>query len=206
MRDRKSRIILIMKVLAILGSPRRGGNAETLLDKALEGVQSTGVSLEIEKVVLNELKFSPCQECGGCDKTGRCVLKDAMQDIYKKIDQADAVIISSPIFFGSLPAQVKAMIDRYQCRWVAKYILEEKEIRPAKKGLLILVEASARESFLKNAQSIIKNFFAVSNIGFTAKLYCPQVDKRGDILKDEDCLKRAFELGKETIKNDGRGQ
>lgn len=192
-----------MKLLAILGSPRRGGNAEVLLDKLIMAAQSTAADLVTEKIVLNGLKFSPCQECGGCERTGRCVLQDAMQDVYQKIFQADMVVIASPIFFGSLPAQVKAMIDRYQCRWVARYVLMEKEAPRPKKGVLILVEGSTREDFFQNAESIVKNFFAVSNIKLTDKLYCPGLDKKAQVLEDLPCLKKAAALGEKLLADKG---
>ena len=179
-----------MKVLGILGSPRRGGNSEFLLDKALEGAQSRG--LDTEKIVLNELKFSPCQECGGCAKSGKCVVNDEMRLIYKKVDRADRIILASPIFFGSLPAQVKAMVDRYQCRWIAKYVLGKKDSRPSKRGFLILVSAAGKKSFFKNAESIVKNLFAVLDIEFKGKLYCPNVDNKAGISEHPDCLKQAF--------------
>ncbi len=183
-----------MKVLGILGSPRRGGNSELLLDKALEGAQSRG--LDTEKIVLNELKFSPCQECAGCARNGKCVVNDEMQLIYKKVDRADRIILASPIFFGSLPAQVKAMIDRYQCRWAAKNIFKKASRAKAKKGYLILVSAANKDSFFKNAESIVKNLFAVLDIEFKGKLYCPNVDNKAGILEHPDCLKQAFELSK----------
>lgn len=186
-----------MKVLGILGSPRKGGNSEILLDKALEGAKACG--LDIEKIVLNELNFSPCQECGGCDKTGRCVIDDDMCTIYKKLEEAEAIILASPIFFGSLPAQVKAMIDRYQCRWIAKYVLDEKDQQTSKRGFLILVSGSNRDRFFKNAESIVKNFFAVLGVEFKESLYCPNVDKKARILEHPDYLKRAFELGKNLL-------
>ena len=186
-----------MKTLGILGSPRRDGNSEVLLDKALEGAKSS--RLDTEKIILNELKFSPCQECGGCAKTGECIINDDMQIIYKKLDQAQTIILATPIFFGSLPAQVKAMIDRCQCLWVAKYVLAKKETKSAKRGLLILVSAANRDSFFKNAQSIVKNFFAVLDIEFAGNLYCPNIDEKGKILEYPDCLKRAIELGKKTV-------
>ena len=184
-----------VKALGILGSPRRGGNSEVLLDKALEGAKSSG--LDTEKIILNELKFSPCQECSGCAKEGKCIINDDMQIIYKKLDQAQTIILATPIFFGSLPAQVKAMIDRCQCLWAAKYVLAKKETKPAKRGLLILVSAANRSSFFKNAQSIVKNFFAVLDIEFAGNLYCPNIDEKAKILECPDCLKRAIELGKE---------
>ena len=186
-----------MKALGILGSPRRGGNSEILLDKVLEGAEIVG--LDTEKIILNELKFSPCQECGGCQKSGECVIADDMQLIYKKLAEAEAVIVASPIFFGSLTAQVKAMIDRYQCRWAAKYILGKSTPRRCglvKKGCLILVSASNRDKFFKNAESIVKNFFAVLDIEFATSLYCPNIDGKAKILEHSDCLKKAFEIGR----------
>ncbi|MCX5679166.1 MAG: flavodoxin family protein, partial [Candidatus Omnitrophica bacterium] len=121
-----------MKVLGILGSPRRGGNAERLLDKALEGAIACGASAE--KISLNELTIRPCQECGGCDDTGECVIVDDMSMIYSSVDKADCIILASPIFFGELTAQTKAVIDRFQCRWVKKYRLK-KTSGVVKKGL-----------------------------------------------------------------------
>ena len=191
-----SRIILTMKILGILGSPRRGGNSELLLDKALEGAGSVGH--DTEKIVLNELKFSPCQECAGCAKTGKCVIDDDMQIVYKKLNEAGAIILATPVFFGSLPAQVKAMIDRCQCLWVAKYVLKKDTGLKAKKGYLILVSAANRDSFFKNAESIVKNFFSVLGVEFKGSLYCPNVDRKARILEHPDYLKRAFELGKQV--------
>ena len=186
-----------MKVLAILGSPRRGGNAEILLDRAVDGAKSKGH--QVEKVVLSELKFSPCIECGGCDKTGICVIKDDMQGIYQKIDQVEGVILASPIFFGSLPAQVKAMIDRYQCRWIGKHVLNQKFKHSGRKACLILVGGTNRESFFKNAESIAKNFFAVIDAEYKGKLWCPSVDGKAKILEHADHLKQATELGQSFL-------
>lgn len=184
-----------MKVLGILGSPRRGGNSEILLDKALEGARSS--AQQAEKIILNELKFLACQECGGCDRSGKCIIEDDMQAVYKKLDQAGAIILASPIFFGSLSAQTKAMIDRYQCRWVAKEVLGQKGPEQRKKGLLILVSGANREKFFKNAEGIVKNFFAVLNVEFSGNLYCSNVDEKARILKYPDYLKQAFTLGQD---------
>ncbi len=186
-----------MRLLGILGSPRRGGNSELLLDQALAGAKLKG--LDTEKIILNELKFVGCQECGGCRKNGECVVKDDMQDVYKKVAAADSIIIASPIFFGSLSSQVKAMIDRYQCLWTAKYILKKKVSLKPKKGSLILVSGTNRDKFFQNAESIVKNFFAVLGIEFAQGLYCPGIDQKAGILKHPDYLKQAFELGEKAF-------
>ena len=106
------------KVLGISASPRRGGNAEVLLDAALSGAAGAGAI--VEKIILNELCLKPCQACDGCSKTGACIIKDDMRQIYKKVDETDALIVASPIYFGSLAAQAKIMIDRFQPYWVRK--------------------------------------------------------------------------------------
>ena len=79
-----------MKVLGIYGSPRKGGNTDQLLDKALEGARSTGA--EIATVYARKLEMSGCIECGGCDKTGKCVVKDDMQTVYPILEEADVII------------------------------------------------------------------------------------------------------------------
>ena len=186
----------LMKILAIAGSPRRGGNTEILLDKAIDGAQDSGA--EVEKVVLNALNFRPCQECGGCDKTGVCVIKDDMQTIYRKVEEAEAVIVASPIFFGSLSAQVKMMIDRFQCCWVGKYVLK-KAVGKRKRGALIACGATDRADFFANARSIIKNFFATVNVAYERELFCFEVDEKGKVLEHQDLLDKAYQLGKDLV-------
>jgi multimeric flavodoxin WrbA len=188
-----------MYVLGINGSPRIGGNTDILLDRVLEAASTKGA--QTEKVILNQLKFSACQECANMRDDGTCIIEDDMQPLYKKIEQADVVILASPIFFGSLSAQTKMMIDRFQCLWRAKYILKKVVTEKKRKGLFICVEASQRKDFFENAKSIVKNFFATINAEYSDEFFCSGVDEKGKILKFPDVLKRAFELGKRFILN-----
>ena len=185
-----------MNVLGILGSPRRGGNAERLLDKALEGASVSGAS--VEKISLNELSIRPCQECGGCDDTGECVIADDMTVIYDSIDKADVVILASPVFFGELTAQTKAMIDRFQCRWVKKYRLKNTS-SAGKKGAFLCVSAWHKEEFFENAKKIAKIFFVVLDIAYAGDVWCQGVSGKGDIEKHPDSLEAAFKLGKDLV-------
>jgi multimeric flavodoxin WrbA len=191
-----------MKVLGISGSPRIGGNTDILLDKILEGAESKGASTE--KVILNTLKFSPCQECENIRDDGTCIVEDDMQPVYKKIEQADVIILGSPIFFGSLSAQTKMMIDRFQCAWRAKYILKKDIFKRRCKGAFISVEASDRKDFFDNAKSIVKNFFATINADYKEELLCSGIDEKGKILKHPDILKKAFELGERIVPSQRR--
>lgn len=187
-----------MKVVGISSSPRRSGNSEILLDRALEGAVSAGA--DVEKIVLNELNFKPCQECGGCDKTGVCVIRDDMESVYKKLNEADAVVISSPIFFVSLSAQAKMMIDRFQCAWVAKYVLQNAPRPEKRKGMFIGVGGSYRKDYFENARGIIRAFFATLDVEYAGELFCGGIAKKADIDQNENALNRAFALGKELVK------
>ncbi|HIE33377.1 MAG TPA: flavodoxin family protein, partial [Thermodesulfobacteriaceae bacterium] len=84
-----------MKILAFQGSPRIGGNTDTLLKAFLEGAREAGA--EVEKYDLYRLEFSPCIECGGCDETGECVLEDDLTPLYPKLFEADVIVLASPI-------------------------------------------------------------------------------------------------------------
>jgi len=182
-----------MKVLGINGSPRKGGNTEILLDNALKGAQNNGA--EVEKIVLNNLEFSPCQECENMSDDRFCIIEDDMQTVYRKAEEADAIILASPIFFGSLSAQTKMMIDRFQCVWRAKYILRKQVFGKRKIGTFVSVEGSKRKDFFDNARSIVKNFFVTINADYKEDLFCFGIDKKDAILKHPELLKNAFRLG-----------
>lgn len=187
-----------MKVVGISTSPRRSGNSEALLDRALEGAASAGA--DVEKIVLNELDFKACQECGGCLRSGVCVIRDGMSHIYKELDSADVVIISSPIFFASLSAQAKMMIDRFQCAWAAKYILNNPARTKKRRGVFISVAGSYRKDHFENARSIIKAFFATLDIEYAGELFYGPAEKMTDVEQDEKVLNRAYALGEGLVK------
>ena len=183
-----------MYILGISGSPRVGGNTDILLDKALEGASSDGA--EVEKVILNKLEMLTCQECEYTNDDGTCKIEDDFSGLYEKIKKANGIIVASPIFFGSLSAQTKIMIDRFQCSWKYNLSSDKNTGKIKKTGALILIEASTRDSFLDNAKSIIKNFFATAGINYNEELLCKGIDSKGEILKQPEKLNAAQNLGR----------
>ena len=109
------------KIIAILGSPRKEGNSDILLNSAIKGAKSNGAS--VEKIIVRDLQIAPCNSCGGCWEKGVCVIEDDMQKMYPKLVDADGIIVSSPIYFMGVSAQLKAFIDRCQAFWARKYVL-----------------------------------------------------------------------------------
>ena len=99
-----------MKVLAISASPRRGGNSDVLCDEFLKGAQESGH--EVQKIRLAEQKIAPCLACYGCADTHVCVRKDDMAGVLDALKAADVIVLASPVYFYSICAQMKTMIDR----------------------------------------------------------------------------------------------
>lgn len=99
-----------MRILGIVGSPRRNGNTEILMHEALKPATDSGC--ETEMFFLSEREVAPCDACGICFKTGSCVVKDDMQELYGMMARADGIIIGSPVYFGSVSSQAKAVMDR----------------------------------------------------------------------------------------------
>ncbi|HWR62228.1 MAG TPA: flavodoxin family protein, partial [Clostridia bacterium] len=116
---RKGNVYIMINILAIYGSHRRGYNSDMLLDKLLEGIGSDGA--EVEKVYASSGGIKSCTACEGCYKLGYCVIKDEMQQVYKSIDKADIIIAASPVYFYTVTSHMKKLIDRCQAVWAGKY-------------------------------------------------------------------------------------
>ncbi len=100
-----------MKILALIGSPRRGGNTELLVDEILRGAEEEGH--EVEKLRLYEREIQPCIDCRGCKREGhRCVLEDGMQEIYPRLQNSDIIIFGTPVYWYGPTAKMKLLIDR----------------------------------------------------------------------------------------------
>lgn len=188
-------------ILGILGSPRKDSNSGILLDEALRGAASNGA--EVKKICLGDLDFKGCISCGGCDKTGVCVLKDGMTPIYKELRDADAVILASPVYFAGITSQLKAMIDRCQSEWVAKQLGDRSggkvvvgsDLSPRRFGAFICISGHKKNIFFECAKKPVEAFFKVLGIDFVGELFFTGVENAGDIKNIKGSLEEAYKLG-----------
>lgn len=105
------------KVLILSGSPRKGGNSDLLCDEFIRGAKEAGN--ETEKIRVATKKVAPCIGCYFCsDNGGKCVYDDDMAEILQKMIDADVIVLASPVYFYSIDAQLKAVIDRTVARWL----------------------------------------------------------------------------------------
>ena len=187
-----------MKVLGIMGSPRRGSNTEILLDKALEGAKEAGA--EVEKVVVSELKVSPCREIYACLKDGNCAIKDDMQWLYKKLVDADHIVVASPIFFYGITSQAKAMVDRCQALWVRRHVLGiGKGDNRIRRGVFISVGATRGERLFDGAVLTVKYFFDAVGVKYAGDLLIRGIDGKAQIREHPKALQDAFRLGQRLV-------
>ena len=188
-----------MKVLGIAGSPRRGGNTDLLLAEVMKGAVSQGA--EVKTVILNNLKITPCQHCDACLATGRCRIDDDMQMIYRELEEANRVVLASPIQFMGPTAQMKLMIDRCQALWARKYVLNIPPLgtKQERKGLFISVGALKTANLFEPALTIVKSLFKVLDITYAGELVFPGIDEKGAITKHPEALRQAFVTGQKLV-------
>lgn len=99
------------KVLLISSSPRIGGNSDILCDQFAKGAAEAGA--EVEKIVLKEKEIHYCTGCGLCvQRKGSCSQKDDMSQIAQKMLEADVWVLATPVYFYTMSAQMKTLIDR----------------------------------------------------------------------------------------------
>ena len=107
------------KVLVLSTSPRRNSNSEALAEAFARGAADSGHEVEIISLRGKELRF--CMGCFACQKSGKCVLRDDMQEIVPKMEQADVLVFATPIYYYEMSGQMKTLLDRGNPLFVSDY-------------------------------------------------------------------------------------
>jgi multimeric flavodoxin WrbA len=189
-----------VKVLGIIGSPRKGGNTELLLEEALKGAEAGGA--EVQRLRVSDYAITPCRECHGCDETGECIILDDMQQIYPKLLEADIIFLASPIFFYGISGWAKNLVDRSQALWTKKYLVKDPSLgREGKKrkGFFISVGATKGQKLFEGAILTVKYFFDAFNAEYAGDLLLKGIEGKGDILKHPEALQQAFQAGRKLV-------
>ena len=193
-------------VLGISTSPRLNGNSDLLLKKALSGAESAGAN--VEYLSLNDYKINPCIECNACYKRGRCVVRDDYHQVLEKLIKADRLIFATPVFFMSVCAQAKMLIDRGQCLWAEKYILgnDNKPVyHPAeepselltqdRRAMVIAVGGSKSKKQFECIRWTFKTYLDGLRVNYVSGLFVGRVDEFGAIEKHPTAFDEAYKLG-----------
>lgn len=193
---------MTVKVLGIAASPRANGNSDILLQKALEGAESTGA--QTEYIRLADLNVAPCIECNHCYTTGQCKICDDFQMIISKILDADRIIFATPVFFMTVCAQAKLLIDRCQCLWARKVVLK-KPLEAAgtqlRCAMVLTVGGSRSKKMFESVRLTMKSWFDALDLHYLGGLFVNRVDEPGDIEKHPTAMTEAFRLGQELARS-----
>ncbi len=185
----------MVKVLGVAGSPRKNGNTDMLLAEFMRGAASKGASTKT--LFLRDMQISTCQHCDACLKAGICKIKDEMQGVYIDFQDADVIVLASPVQFTGVTAQMKAMIDRTQSLWAKKYVLKIPPLgdRRERKGFFISVGGRKVPNLFDPMLVMIKTFFRIIDVKYAGELLFSGIDEKGAIAQHPDALKQAFEAG-----------
>lgn len=175
------------KVLVISSSPRKGGNSDVLCDEFVKGAQEVGNT--VEKIFLKDKKINYCCACGLCNTNGysACSQNDDAPEILDKMIEADVIVLATPVYFYTMCAQLKTLIDR--C--CAKYTkIKNKEF------YYILTAADGNKKALERTVVELGGFLAcLDGANEKGVIYGTGVWQKGEVL-DTGLPKQAYEMGK----------
>ena len=182
-----------MKVLALEGSPRKGGNSSLLLDWVLEGVKKGGG--EFIRLRVADLDIQPCTGCGVCLSTGECVIRDDMDGVMDLVFSTHHMVVATPVSFYHIPAQLKALVDRFQPLWARKALLG---VLPEKRGRLAVVACGGTRG-KRLFECVLLTFEILSSsLGLEFSpfhLLVKGVDGKGEVEKVEGLRDEARDFG-----------
>ncbi|MFH1687581.1 MAG: flavodoxin family protein [bacterium] len=203
-------------MLVMSGSPVVGSSTEILLKAVAHSivVGRGGEPTTVDFVRLGDLKFIPCQACGKAPTEGFCLYEDDLTGVYEQLATCDCLLLGSPVYFDSVSAQTKALVDRCNCFRPPDYDNIDPEHRFIRKldryipGAMILV--GGERGWFEGARRVVAGFFKWLDIGNDGCLYHRTRDftRKGTAANDPEAMSQAADLGlhlAEKIKeNQGR--
>jgi multimeric flavodoxin WrbA len=177
-----------MKVIGIVGSPRKNGNTEFLTAHTLRAIEEEGLATEL--VRLSGLNIKPCNACMACSTKPECSIADDFQMVYEKMKSADGIILASPVYYGSATALIKALLERagYASRL-------NRTVFNRKVGGPLVVARRAGQNFTVAELTL---WFQINGITVPGSSYWNMAFGRntGDVASDDEGLKTAWNFGK----------
>lgn len=178
------------RVLGIIGSPRRGGNTEILVDEMLAGATEAGAPTE--KVILSKLDIGPCRACDACAKIGKCVQEDDMHALLEQMAQSDVWVLGTPVYYWGPTAQFKAFIDRWY--GAGKTVAFE-----GKRVILAIPLGSGDARDARHTVGMLQDALAWQKSDVFATMVAPGAFERGTIRDHSDVLAAARQAGRDAV-------
>ncbi len=172
-------------ILGIVGSPRRGGNTETLVDTILASAVEQGATSE--KVILNDLEIAPCQACNGCQRTGSCVQKDDMEKLLILMKKSDVWVLGTPIYWWGPTAQFKLFLDRW-------YGIDQRSFQ-GKEVIVAIPMGGGDEHYARHIIGMLRDICNYLGMKYVETIVAPGMNGRGSVRESSRTLELARAAG-----------
>lgn len=183
-----------MKAICIVGSPNSNGSTSYVSDKIIEGLKVNNI--ETKKYVLGEMNINYCKGCNSCHETRKCIQTDDMDKIFADLYDSDIVIIASPSYWGDVTGQLKVFFDRSTplCDTNGETLVPK-----GKLGISVSIRAGSHVEENIHLINAIEHYYGHLGIKPIKRFTIEGVNTKNDLIKKQDKLNEAFELGKNII-------
>ena len=182
------------KIVAFVGSPRKGGNTAAMVSEVVRGAKEAGAEVTVH--YLNDMNIRPCQGCFYCRMEANCAIHDDMQAVYSEIKAAEAVVIGSPVYMFQVAAQIKILFDRL-------FPLMDAGFRPRfviKKTLLVYSQGNPDETAFKTAFDTNETILKVMGLQVEETLVCADANNLNAAAENAKIMTQAFDAGKKLAR------
>jgi multimeric flavodoxin WrbA len=179
----------VTKILGVVGSPRRNGNTESLVDAILEGASSAGASSE--KIRLSELAIGPCKACNGCQRTGECVQKDDMASLVQLMKDNDVWILGTPVYWWGPTSQFKAFVDRW-------YGVDQRVFQ-GKRVIAAIPMGGGNEHYARHIVGMLEDICNYLGMHLIRTVVAPGMNGTGSVRENSRILHMARQAGQEIM-------
>jgi multimeric flavodoxin WrbA len=179
-----------MKVLGIIGSPRRGGNTEILVDEVLRGAEEAGA--QTDKVILNELDIAPCQACDTCLESGECVQQDDMAALLAQMQGSEVWVLGTPVYWWGPTAQFKAFLDRW-------YAADKVVQFSGRRSILVIALGDTDEGTARHTVGMLTDAIDYTEMQLVATIVATGVLDPGDVRGSLKVLAAARLAGRDAV-------
>jgi multimeric flavodoxin WrbA len=176
------------KILGIVGSPRKGGNTDILVDEVLAGAKAAGA--EIEKVNLAKLTIHPCQGCNACAKLGKCFQKDDMENLFEKMAVSSTWVLGTPVYWWGPTAQFKAYLDRWYGKESAFF---------SGKRIILAIPLGGSAIYARHTLGLLKDVVNYLGMRLHNTILAPGCGGRGEVSAQSEIVKQARQAGSSVI-------
>ncbi|MHA2303681.1 MAG: flavodoxin family protein [Candidatus Thorarchaeota archaeon] len=176
-------------VLGIVGSPRKGGNTEILVDEVLAGAVEAGA--KTAKATLRNLNISPCKACNGCQTIGKCVQDDDMKHVLKLMEESDVWILGTPIFWWGPTAQFKAFLDRW-------YGVDQITFQ-GKRVILAIPMGGGNSHYARHTIGMFEEICRYLGMDHVESIIVPGMNGKGSVRESLNMIQNAREAGIRSV-------